>query len=233
MQDVRIQSAAYGVYVFVLAVVAFLGRWYVVEWRTAFDATNARMVEIQNNIIDIQTKTRLFDNNQRLIKAISTNSGTVINAFNQDSIASLNIPNLSSGEYGFVRSFLLLDTLQSAKMLIDEKKILTNINVFLLRSNPDDPDGKLGKPFGQIKSISIGKEKKFLDNLFEVPIRTSIEFANKDALLQFIKNVELRIPWPRLSEYRILYKIDSINYDLVRYYEDQQVDIVLKAYYFK
>jgi hypothetical protein len=49
-------------------------------------------------------------------------------------------------------------------------------------------------------------------------------------LLSFVDNVEKRV----LSDenYRVLYKIDKVNYDIVNYVTQQQVDIDLNAYYY-
>jgi hypothetical protein len=59
----------------------------------------------------------------------------------------------------------------------------------------------------------------------------NITFENKDTLLSFIHNIERKIN-PQ-TDLRILYKIDEISYDLMSYEEEQNVDIYLKAFYYK
>lgn len=232
--DSRVNGAKYTIYSFVLAVVAFILWWYLSQWRMMYDAAIFEANNWTNKITSLTTQTSEYDRNKDLIQTILAQSGNVISAFNQDKVDALDIKGLT-GKDEFIRSFLLLSPLEGSKMKIDEKKILTNLNVFLLRSNPDDPEWRLTRPFGDLKSINIGKEKKVpnLENLYEIPVSVNINFDNKDALLQFVKNVELRIPGTQLRDFRILYKIDTINYDLVRYFESQEVSIVLKAYYFK
>jgi hypothetical protein len=61
-------------------------------------------------------------------------------------------------------------------------------------------------------------------------LKLSIVFDNKDSLLSFLSNVETRI-LPD-AQYRVLYKIDKVSYDIANYTEQQSVDIDLNAYYY-
>jgi hypothetical protein len=81
-----------------------------------------------------------------------------------------------------------------------------------------------------INRIVIGESKQFFWNLFYVPLKLNITFDTKDTLLSFIDNIEKRV----LSDenYRVLYKIDKVNYDIANYITQQQVDIDLNAYYY-
>jgi hypothetical protein len=83
---------------------------------------------------------------------------------------------------------------------------------------------------GLINKIAIGESKQFFWNLFYVPLKLNITFDTKDALLSFIDNVEKRV----LADvnYRVLYKIDKVNYDIANYTTQQKVDIDLNAYYY-
>jgi hypothetical protein len=49
-------------------------------------------------------------------------------------------------------------------------------------------------------------------------------------LLSFIDNVEKRVLSD--AEYRVLYKIDKVNYDIANYTTQQKVDVDLNAYYY-
>jgi hypothetical protein len=57
-----------------------------------------------------------------------------------------------------------------------------------------------------------------------------VTFDTKDALLSFIDNVEKRVLSD--SNYRVLYKIDKVNYDIANYTTQQEVDIDMNAYYY-
>jgi len=62
-----------------------------------------------------------------------------------------------------------------------------------------------------------------------VPIKVNITFENKDSLLSFIDNVETNVLDD--ANYRILYKLDEVSYDIVKYTAEQKVDILMNAYY--
>jgi len=62
-----------------------------------------------------------------------------------------------------------------------------------------------------------------------VPIRVNITFADKDSLLSFIDNAETNVLDD--ANYRILYKLDEVSYDIVKYTAEQKVDILMNAYY--
>ena len=102
--------------------------------------------------------------------------------------------------------------------------MLANINEYLLR----DPVTQAKN--GLINQIAIGEPKQFFWNLYYVPLKLNVTFDTKDALLSFIDNVEKKV----LADinYRVLYKIDKVNYDIANYTTQQKVDIDLNAYYY-
>jgi len=58
-------------------------------------------------------------------------------------------------------------------------------------------------------------------------------FQNKDDLLTFIQNIENHIFYNEQSidnplEYSALYKIEGMDYDVVNYKEEQEINISLK-----
>jgi hypothetical protein len=64
-----------------------------------------------------------------------------------------------------------------------------------------------------------------------VPVKLSVDFADKDAFLSFVDNVEKKILSD--AQYRVLYKIIDVSYDITHYQEKQTVDISLNAYYYQ
>ena len=114
-------------------------------------------------------------------------------------------------------------------MIVNEKLILANINEYLIR-NIQNWDFTKNKNW-VIDRISIWDPAKYDSNLYSVPVRLNISFENKDYLLSFISNVERKILVNQ--DYRILYKIDQVSYDVVDYNDKQNVDIVLIAYYYQ
>ena len=116
-------------------------------------------------------------------------------------------------------------------MPVDEKKILTNINEYLTKKTSTSPTVKTSSRNGFLNSITIGDPVDEWWVLSSVPIRINITFINKDSLLSFIDNVEKNVLDD--PEYRILYKLDEVSYDIVNYSDKQQVDILMNAYFVK
>jgi hypothetical protein len=126
-----------------------------------------------------------------------------------------------------VRSYLLLGSLVHPRMIVDERKILANVNEFLLKV---DGDINQNQRNGKLNRLSIGKPESINDTLYKVPIQLSISFDDKDALLSFLGNVEKRVPSnPVIS---VLYVIDQITYDIINYNDKQEVMISMTAYYY-
>ncbi|MBU0627010.1 hypothetical protein KKG31_06575 [Patescibacteria group bacterium] len=133
--------------------------------------------------------------------------------------------------FGTARSYIQLGNLSTSKMLVDEKKILANINEYLTKQSSKDPAVKTSTRNGFLNSIVIGDPIEGLGILFSVPIRINITFTDKDALLSFIDNVEKNVLDD--AQYRILYKLNEVSYDIVNYSDEQQVDILMNAYFVK
>ncbi|NOZ43589.1 MAG: hypothetical protein GXP45_00160 [bacterium] len=119
-----------------------------------------------------------------------------------------------------------LTSLYNPKMLVDERIILANMNEFLFKYQ----DGSK-RSNGSINRIEIGEPEVYSEHLYHLPIKLDATFKNKEGLLSFIENVEKHI-LPD-SQYRILYKIDEITYDIVNYQETQDVQFLLSIYYYR
>ena len=68
------------------------------------------------------------------------------------------------------------------------------------------------------------------NHFFAVPVDTKIEFWNVDELVGFLSNVEKKLI--ENSNDRILYKIQSVSYDIITNDEPQITDISMIAYYY-
>ena len=106
-------------------------------------------------------------------------------------------------------------------MPFDQKKILANINEYLLR-------GASNQSNGVVTSIIFGNliPMDEVKGVVMVPITLTVDFADKNGLLSFVYNVENTIS----PQFPMLYKINSINYDIVKYQENQTVNIELIGY---
>lgn len=57
----------------------------------------------------------------------------------------------------------------------------------------------------------------------------TVDFADKNGLLSFVYNVENMIS----AQFPMLYRLTSVNYDIVKYEENQTVTIELIGYMMK
>lgn len=87
--------------------------------------------------------------------------------------------------------------------------------------------------------ISIGDPRQSVDHLYNVPVSLSVTFATKNDMLSFLANIEKRVfrEVKEDSMYSlgnvVLYKIDSLSYDIMQYETAQDVQIGLTAWYYK
>jgi len=127
-------------------------------------------------------------------------------------------------------SYLQLHSLYNKKMPVDEKRVLKNLNEYLVKQDISWTDRR---KVWDILRIEIGDpvEVKAWDNhFFKVSVNVQIEFETIDELIGFLYNVEKKLI--DKSEDRILYKIQTVSYDIVTNDEPQVTDISMMAYYY-
>lgn len=120
-------------------------------------------------------------------------------------------------------------------MIVDEKKILKNLDQYLIRNNPEE---RASTSNGAIEQIEIGEPEQVdgVDHgadaakLFKLPVTLKVLFSNKDDLISFVDNIEKFII-PQ-EEDRILYEINEVAYDMMQYDQAQTTELQLTAYYF-
>ena len=169
---------------------------------------------------NFQTKKTKYESNIWLVDTIKNIESQIVNCVNMLEWCQ-ELPDIVKNNFSVVRSYLLLTEMSNNKMSLDEKKILANIDWFLLKRDSLSSDSAISN--WVLNKIIIWEKEEFNDNLYFVPIELSIKFSDKDGLMSFIDNVEKKIPVQ--EELRILYKIDKINYDIVNYDEPQESHI--------
>ena len=115
-------------------------------------------------------------------------------------------------------------------MPVDEKKVLKNLNEYLIKQ--DITWGSRTRVWDILK-ISIGDPnsvRRWDDHFFQVPVDITVEFSTISDLTWFLYNVEKKMVnrW----EDRILYKIQSVSYDIISSDQPQVTDIKMLAYYY-
>ena len=126
-------------------------------------------------------------------------------------------------------SYLQLHSLYNKKMPVDEKVVLKNLNEYLIKQ---DISWLERERVWEILRIEIWDpvQVNWDNHFFAVPVDTKIEFWNVDELVGFLSNVEKKLI--ENSNDRILYKIQSVSYDIITNDEPQITDISMIAYYY-
>ena len=220
----RVVSIRYRIYfiVLLLILVIFGNNILLPAWDN-FQSTQTEVSDINFQISNFATIKLKSEADQKLITKIEAQQSNIIACLNTRTNCSVIDPALRTN-FSFARSYIQLNNLTDPKMFVNEKILLANINEYLLR----DPVTKAKN--GVINKIAIGEPKQYFWNLYYVPLKLNVTFDTKDALLSFIDNVEKRVLAD--ANYRVLYKIDKVNYDIANYVTQQKVDIDLNAYYY-
>jgi len=176
---------------------------------------------LQQKLDDINKESEKVKANENMIKYIDENNQKVVNCINSYWMKCKDTQLVNIQE---ARNYLLMSPNTSLKMDFDQKKILANIDKYLLISNGSTVNGNVEViTFAWAQAI----DKSLW--LYKVSITLTIDFKDDKSLLSFIQNTERRI----FMDNTMLYKIISVSYDIVKYQENQSVTITLEAYFYK
>lgn len=223
----RISSIKYRFYVILLLglILVWVFNYLIPSW----EKTKWLQATIQNKNQEINNflkKKQQYEKDKDLIGLIENKENTIISCVNYKIWCS-EIPEEIRDNFWFARSYLNLNNLYDPKMEINEKIILANINEYLLK----DLNQKNSSRIGKVTTISLGDPEVVVSQLYSIPIKLEASFENKNKLLTFIENVDKNVL--ENKTYRILYKIDEINYNIMNYNEEQTVSIKMNAFYYK
>lgn len=128
--------------------------------------------------------------------------------------------------------YLQIGDLSDPKLLVDERSILTNIDLFLLRFGPNNTPQRTN--IGDITSVIISDPVAVQGNMYSVNIELVINFPNNQSLINFLNNAENRIiANDTIDLSPILYQIQEVQYDITKYNESQDTTIIMTAYYYQ
>jgi len=239
---IRVVTAKYKVYIVLLLIfIALFSIKYIPSAYnsyesniTAYDQVNAKLDEVKLWIKDAEDdveylcneSTWVIYNEETLKSCLNTRTNcaslpaTWKTGSGEDMHYDLTIP----------LSYLQLHSLYNKKMPVDEKRVLKNLNEYLIKK--DIAWGEKERVW-EILKIEIGDPeaaKEWDEHFFQVPVDVEIEFKTVEGLIGFLYNVEKKLidEW----EDRILYKIQSVSYDIVTRDEPQVTDISMIAYYY-
>lgn len=236
----RIVTVRYKVYIAILIVLGAIGALELFPTMIAKkDAAHAAYNQTKAEIVALESQKTSNEQDLSYLQQVEENQTTLENCLNnEDSSACTALPDTWNVDYkgktikdfSIPLSYLQLNSLYSPKMPVDEKKVLRNLNEYLIR------DGEIiqwvNARNGDILSIDIGDSESVEGSevFFSVPISFSIEFDRVGDLISFVRNVEKRLIED--SHDRILYKIQEVGYDIVASNEPQTTDIEMIAYYY-
>lgn len=223
----RVVGVRYKFYTVILLLLVFI-LWYnyILPSYDEYEYTKVELLNTEQQLSDFLVKKAKYESNIWLVDTIKNLEPQVINCVNTLEWCT-ELPDIVKNNFSVVRSYLLLTWMVNNKMSVDEKKILANIDGFLLKR---DSLSESVISNWVLNKVVIWEKEQFNENLYFVPIELSITFTDKDGLMSFIDNAEKRIPFQ--EDYRILYKIDTINYDIVNHDEPQESSIFMYWYFY-
>ena len=224
----RVVGVRYKFYAIILLLLIFV-IWYnyILPSYEKYENKKIELSNIELQLSSFQTKKIKYESNMWLVDTIKNLENQVINCVNTLEWCK-ELPDIVKNNFSVVRSYLLLTEMSNNKMSLDEKKILANIDWFLLKKDSLNLNSTTSNWF--LNKIIIWEKEKFNENLYFVPIELNIKFNDKNGLMSFIDNVEKKVPLQ--EDLRILYKIEKINYDIVNYDEPQESSIFMYWYFY-
>ena len=225
----RVVTAKYKVYVIILLILwVLLWTKYLPDAYTHYRWVQTNYQQKQTELQDLKQKIEQLTQDKLQLLNLNKYADQILVCVNERRECSALPENLKANLWPAV-SYLQMGNLGSEKMKIDEKKILKNLDQYLIKNNPTE---KVSTPNGQIEEIEIWEPEPVAKDsvFFKLPLKIKVTFSDKDDLISFVDNIE-RFIIPN-AEDRILYQIDEVSYDMMAYDESQTTEIQLSAYYF-
>ena len=235
---IRVVTAKYKVYIVLLLIfICVLLFERIPSTKDAYKSTTDSYNTARTKLTAIQDWITKAENDMAYLWDIISNEQSLKTCLNEKKKdACLSLPeswmkwdeNNKQYDLSVPLSYLQLHSLYNKKMPVDEKKVLKNLNEYLIKQ---DMDWNTRTKVWDILKISIwDPEPKWDNHFYEVPVDVTIEFTTIGDLTWFLYNVEKKLidNWAD----RILYKIQSITYDVVSRDEAQTTDISMLAYYY-
>ncbi|MEF2175296.1 MAG: hypothetical protein V3575_02390 [Candidatus Absconditabacteria bacterium] len=181
---------------------------------------------------DIQRKLDISVQRKADINFIENNLENILDCYNTKYTSNImdvkcdNFPPAFTGKEQIVRNYLMMTGLSIEKMDFDQKLLLHNIVDGLLV----DPNSNKSI-VSNIGSISFGDLGLVDDdiNLYKLRVDMQLNFTNATNFLKFVNNIEKNID----QNNRMLYKIISMDFDIVNHLQPQLVKVSLYAYFYK
>ena len=252
ISKIRIVTAKYKVYIVLLLIfIAILIFKFIPNANSNYeiskDAYSQARIELNNVEKDIEIANKDMDYLCNNDNWVITNEDALKKCLNENEDCS-SLPESwkkwewedASYDFSIPLSYLQLHSLYNKKMPVDEKRVLKNLNEYLIKKEIEWGDRN---KVWDILRIEIGDPEAIwyvkknpnewgepIPNFFKVPVDVEIEFSTVEDLIWFLYNIEKKLIDD--SKDRILYKIQTVSYDIVTKDEPQVTDISMIAYYY-
>ncbi|MDR0650767.1 MAG: hypothetical protein LBG59_05195 [Candidatus Peribacteria bacterium] len=168
VSETRIITARYKVYVAILFLLLLRGRMDLrPQIQTSYTSAHAVYQQTQQQVLLLQNEKALAQRDKMYLEEIEATQITLETCLNkEDTTACASLPESWDVTYkgkvikdfSVPLSYLQLNSLYTSKMPVDEKKVLKNLNEYLIRE--DGLQGVSAKN-GDIKRITIGDVTSF------------------------------------------------------------------------
>ena len=242
ISKIRVVTAKYKVYIVLLLIfIAILLIKSIPSANDAFKGSETAYEQAKLQLTNVEKNIKIAEQDMEYlcndVYWVVTNEETLKKCLNEDEGCS-NLPESwkkwewedATYDFSIPLSYLQVHSLYNKKMPVDEKRVLKNLNEYLIKEDMLWWDKTRIWDILRIEIWDPEAINQWDEHFFEVPVDVEIEFETVDYLVGFLYNIEKKLidNW----EDRILYKIQSVSYDIVTNDEPQVTDISMIAYYY-
>lgn len=222
-RQVKVRTLQYKVTIFFCAFLLFAFRPQIQDTYNWYQNAQQQYADKQQEHMNTKNQHDVVLKDVELLQKISNDAqkNTLIQCYNSN---CTSLPDEIKNEpvKSSVKAYLQLQKqTENTKFTLDQKKLLTYLNEFLVKSSTE-----LNKVNGTIEAISFGGSSLTVPNAVVVPTDITITFADKQWLFWFLRNVEQYIS----PTFPMLWVINSVSYDIINSDSAQKVNISLNIY---
>lgn len=226
----KVDDVKQKVYVFGLAIIAYFLYTSASGALKEYDRNASVIASWQVAVIEKQAEIDAFKSNEETLKMITRESdmNNLTNCINNSNLCDKVLTGVKKN-LQVTRSYLLITPLSANKMEIDQKSLLKYFNEYLLVSENKATGQKTS--LGQLLNITF-TSPSLIDQskqIYQIGVDTTITFPSKDAMMELVAKVET---WLN-PENPLLIKINTLNYDIVKFEEAQTVNVSFVIYQYK
>lgn len=223
LENIKLRNIKQKAYIFILLVLTYLFWGSFQDSFSQVEALNSQNIALDNQLIQVESDLSDANKINEITKTAETNKDKIVACINEKRCDMLETSKDIKDNISTIRTYFLINKFDISKMDFNQKAILQNINEFLLNS--------VSNPNWNINIISfwVPTLADYDKDIYKLPITLSIDFANKNMLLNFLENMEYKLPVLN----GVYYKINSLNYNIVNYDIGQTVNIWVDAYFYK